>query len=381
MANLSSQVLVKAFTRKYLWAALILITFITILTLHTATLSSSNVGSLLSSSRSYGTALQDGKKNDRSDCANNATLGFERIFAISLPERTDHRDGLLLASKLSGIDVNIIDGIHGDAIKHKSLPGNRNKNLASSVIGAWRAHINALDEVVRQDLSSALIMEDDVDWDIRLKSILQDYALSSRALVSGDKPKDYSFTELPSTNPPNQHSPYGDGWDVLWLGHCQMHLPETGIVTHPNDTTVPEDRHLRSFIEGEATPLTRYPPHTRAIFRGVPDGTCSLAYAVTQSAARNILFEVGIDKLSDPFDLMLRGWCEQQGRVCLGVIPQLFDHYRRAGPEDVDSDISPPHEKPRTDPFTLNIRWSVHMNMKKLLRGEKDYDDQYPDSS
>ena len=222
-------------------------------------------------------------------------------------------------------------------------------------------------------------MEDDVDWDVRIKSILHDFALSTHALLSSDT-KIFSFAEISSTIP-RSHSPYGDGWDVLWLGHCQMHLPPNGIITHTDDPTVPEAQHLRSFVPDEVTPLAVYPPHTRAVFHGVAEGTCSLAYAVTQPAARRILFDIGMEKLSDPFDLMLRGWCEKKGNVCFGVLPQLFDHYRRAGAADVDSDISVPHEKGRTKAFTNNIRQSVRMNMGRLVRGEEEIEDQYPDSS
>jgi hypothetical protein len=64
---------------------------------------------------------------------------------------------------------------------------------------------------------------------------------------------------------------------------------------------------------------------------------------------------------------------------CLGVLPQLFDHHRRRGPKSIDSDISAANGDCRDSAFTLNIRWSVRMNMKKLLNGDTRYDDQYPD--
>lgn len=221
-------------------------------------------------------------------------------------------------------------------------------------------------------------MEDDVDWDIRLKPTLRDLALSSNALVS----EDIGTVPLSEISPVSLSgaSPYGDGWDLLWLGHCGMHMPGRGIVLHNDDPTVPEHRHLRSFIPNEITPLASYPQHTRATFRGTSEATCSLAYAVTQSAAQRILYDIGVDKLSESYDLMLKGWCAQPKSVCLSVLPQLFDHHRRAGAADVDSDISDPHQEPRTDPYTNNIRWSVQMNMKHLLRGDDRFDDQYPDA-
>lgn len=227
-------------------------------------------------------------------------------------------------------------------------------------------------------------MEDDVDWDVRLKQSLHDVALSAHALVRSNITDDINFDNLPSTPLP-QHSPYGDGWDTLWLGHCGMHLPVGGgVVVRENDATVPQYRHLRSFVPDEVTPMVRFPEHSRAVFREVNEGTCSLAYAVTQSAARQILYHNGLERLTDPFDLSLRGWCEgsKSGipRTCLGVLPPLFEHHRRVGSEDADSDISAPHGGFRNNAFTTNIRWSVMMNLKKLVNGDTNYDDQYPDS-
>jgi len=227
-------------------------------------------------------------------------------------------------------------------------------------------------------------MEDDVDWDVRLKQSLHDFAVSANALLQISPAHNINFDNLPPTAAP-QYSPYGDGWDMIWLGHCGMHLPfKGGVVLHENDVTVPQHRHLRSFVAAESTPLSIYPEHTRAIMRDVNEGTCSLAYAVTQSAARQILYNLGLERLDESFDLALRGWCEGSKtgtpRVCLGVLPQLFDHHRRVGPGDIDSDISVPRPEFRETAYTNNIRWSVMMNMKKILNGETDYDDQYPDS-
>ena len=226
-------------------------------------------------------------------------------------------------------------------------------------------------------------MEDDVDWDVRLKPLLQDFAISSNSLLQSPPGANLNYDKLPSTSVPRS-SPYGDGWDVLWLGHCGMELPEAGgVVVHEHDVTVPEQRYLQSWDVNEVTPLQAYPSHTRVVMRQRA-GVCSLAYAVSQSGARQILYSLGLRRLDKAFDLMLRDWCEgtngYESHVCLGVLPQLFDHYRRAGPPNIDSDISPPNQAYRDQPFTLNIRWSVRMNMNKILRGDTTYDDQYPDA-
>ncbi|KAL9117819.1 MAG: hypothetical protein Q9187_005640 [Circinaria calcarea] len=74
----------------------------------------------------------------------NATLGFEKILAVSLPERTDHRDGLILASAVSNIKIEFVNGVQGGAVPEKALPPGEHKGLTPSTIGSWRAHLNAV---------------------------------------------------------------------------------------------------------------------------------------------------------------------------------------------------------------------------------------------
>ena len=70
---------------------------------------------------------------------------FEKIFAINLPARTDHRDALLLASTLTNIKIDLIDGVKGDAVLDKVLPPQaRGGKFATANVGSWRAHMNAI---------------------------------------------------------------------------------------------------------------------------------------------------------------------------------------------------------------------------------------------
>lgn len=62
------------------------------------------------------------------------------------------------------------------------------------------------------------------------------------------------------------------------------------------------------------------------------------------------------------------------------MLPQLFDHHRRKGPKSRDSDIEDHGAEYREKAETLNIRWSVRMNMGRLLKGETEYEDQWPDT-
>lgn len=74
----------------------------------------------------------------------NSTLGFEKVFAVGLPERSDKRDALVLASSLTGFKVDWIDGVRGEQVVDKALPfGIDRVKLWENNLGSWRGHMNA----------------------------------------------------------------------------------------------------------------------------------------------------------------------------------------------------------------------------------------------
>ncbi|KAK3295370.1 glycosyltransferase family 25 protein, partial [Chaetomium fimeti] len=342
----------------------------------------------------------------------NTTLGFEKIFVVGLPSRTDRRDGMVLQASLSNMDIEFIDGVAGADVPDKAIPMAKDKGrLKDAPIGSWRAHMNAIREVVHRNLSSALILEDDVDWDVRIREQLSDFALSAHALtqpVRGSSPSspiyadetypqpapdspgklpDLSFAALPATVPPSR-SPYGDNWDVLWIGHCGMHFPfersahvPKARVIHEGDETVAPKKNLWTFN----IPFTlkeKYPPHTRA-YHHVQEGVCTLGYAVSQQGARKLLYEVGLKPVTAAFDLLLRWYCEGEkgraaGRQCLTTQPGLFQHHRPAGPNNAMSDIGNHGDGWREKSMTDMVRWSVRMNADVLLDGGEEFRNQFP---
>ena len=249
-----------------------------------------------------------------------------------------------------------------------------------------------------------------MDWDVRLREQLRDFALSGHALtqpLSQDRssyadatypvPKDPNakpasdllFGSLPSTIPP-KYSPYGDDWDLLWVGHCGMRMPSKSV---PNGDRIPKGRVVQHddstvaqkqyhYVVSSTDDLKDYEDHTRVVSH-VQDGICSLAYAVTQAGARKLLRSVGLLEVVDVYDIMLRQYCEgSHGRGyhnCLTVMPSLFHHHRPLGPLVSESDITPHGEGYNTIARTDNIRWSTRMNWDVLLDGRTDFVDGYPD--
>ncbi|KAJ1326050.1 glycosyltransferase family 25 protein [Microdochium nivale] len=165
---------------------------------------------------------------------------FEDTLVVSLPSRIDRHDGMLLQAALNEVKIKFVDAIMGKAVPDKAIPIiTRHGRLSDASIRSWWAHVNAIHEVVTLSLTSALIKEDDIDWDIRIHKRLHDFVLCAQALTqplagstdtyanptyphpsqgSPDTVPDIVFGALPRTVPAKT-TPYGGDWDVLWLGH------------------------------------------------------------------------------------------------------------------------------------------------------------------
>ena len=217
-----------------------------------------------------------------------------------------------------------------------------------------------------------------MDWDIRIKSQLLQFAQAARYLY-------------PPTPGSSEASPYGDDWDVLWLGHCGEIFPET-LPEHKDkpyddpdllemsrkatispDPTVPTLEHVAGLQNFSA-----YPQFTR--FVHVSGGPiCSFAYALSQRGARKVLYDLSVDHLVGPFDNALAGLCRWGrsetvfGMKCLTVSPPLFSHHKAKGYVFGDSDIQSygggQKGELRERGFTENMVWSARLNLRNLLMG------------
>lgn len=91
---------------------------------------------------SYATKYRSSPKDDRSS---NGTLGFEKVFAVGLKERSDKRDALTLISSLTGFKIDWINGVRGEEVVDKALPfGVNHVQLWENNVGSWRGHMNAV---------------------------------------------------------------------------------------------------------------------------------------------------------------------------------------------------------------------------------------------
>ncbi|KAK4946820.1 hypothetical protein LTR10_014323 [Elasticomyces elasticus] len=166
---------------------------------------------------------------------------FEKIFVISLPSRSDKRESISVQASLTDFDVNFVAGVKDADIDGQTMQGEAN------VLGCWRAHMNVLQMIVNQNIATALILEDDADWDVGLRAQLVQYARGARYLQG--------VAETTVTR-----SAYGEDWDMLWLGHCAALTNHTDKrrFTIANDPTVEPVDHRQYWECGSIAMRSRW---------------------------------------------------------------------------------------------------------------------------
>jgi len=294
---------------------------------------------------------------------------FEKLFIINLPSRPDKRDAFVLTASLSGFNVEIIEGVDGSTIPDKALPFDTTNmgDARNRGIGSWRAHSNVLRKIVEDGISSAMIFEDDTDWDVSIKAQLSQIAQGTRYL-SEDR-------SSPSKIP---HSPYGDSWDVFWPGHCGTAFdPESSRFIIDNDPSVPAPKHRVNY--GGKPNMTSYSDNARAVFEAI-DGCCTYSYAASYLGAQKLLHRQNTRTAWGPYDLDVSGMCKDDPNFrCLSVFPQIINSHGAAGPINRDSDLSVVKETNiREKGFTHNVVTSARLNIANLLQG-KEPELQYPE--
>ncbi|KAI0428354.1 hypothetical protein F5Y09DRAFT_357792 [Xylaria sp. FL1042] len=385
------------------------------------------------------------------DYVMNSTLGFEEIFVINLPARRDRRDAVATAGAVSNLNLTFIEGLTG-------LTGDA-RSASSGARGSWASHMSALQTIVGLGLGSALVLEDDVDWDVRLKTQMAAFAVASQTWLGVEQEKREILSRLrnlgtgnpqqedskakssvasnpfPDPNPNNERtvseefardtislppslpesmlggtahaeSPYGEGWDVLWLGHCGADLPTARQeslastsrspfcpplkIAMNGDMTVPAPKHLQPHPFALRDALAdAYPAHTR-IVHAACGNVCSLGYAVSQRGAQRLLRRFAEDGFAAQWDLMLRDYCMGKGKhtdgdgdgdeyggdaslVCLTVQPPLISHHYAGDGGGGGASVSDIRGQGgglvRGKKGTPYIRLSVQENLERLVAG------------
>lgn len=214
-------------------------------------------------------------------------------------------------------------------------------------------------------LNSAIIMEDDVDWDVSLKRQLQNFATAARALQGVQNPQ--------------SDSPYGDDWDILWLGHCRMECKtDKPFYLTPNDPTLPNAYHA---LRGQENPPGFDVPRDGRVICHAAHCVCSAFYAISFEGAKKVLAALSVNPMElgsqlptgEQYDIVLGIMCRHGHLRCYAPFPSLTGYFSPAGPLGKTSDIHP-NEDLSDGPRTVTSRglmYSTLVNIHRILRGER----------
>ena len=300
------------------------------------------------------------------DDVNNRTLGFQEIKVISMPARTDKHDAWALSASLTGFDFQLVNGVDSASISDKSLPYTMSQ--APKVVACWRAHMNVLQDIVNLGVASTLVFEDDADWDVTLKSQLVQLARGSQWLLTANSST--STTSLSTSD-----SPYGQGWDFLWIGHCGG----TPAPTDPRRFVIPHDptvepSGMRTNVDHShyTTWENASPPdfQTRLV-APLRDAICTAGYAISLEGAKKVLYHMSMVPYDAPVDWGYSDMCRDQksGFICVGSFPQLIGNHRPLGDSSKYSDIET-IEGTFHEAHSNGLVYSTRMNIDRLLQGE-----------
>jgi hypothetical protein len=233
--------------------------------------------------------------------------------------------GLHSAAKLTGLHFTIPpQPQNSDDFVHAFQTLGANEGKSTPQLGsakAWLAHLDLLKYVVATAATTAFIVEDDVDWDVRLKDQMR--------LISDNV---RNFTNVPD----HDTSPFGNDWDVLWLGHCgsaiEDHMPQPSVFAD-------ESRCETELYSGWSKHYLRdkLPEGYRQVHTSFLT-VCTFGYGVTKSSAQKILtlLSKGGD---EAFDVSLSAHCREGALRCLVVNPQIFNHYEPPADHGYQSEV------------------------------------------
>ena len=299
--------------------------------------------------------------------ATNATLGFGGLWAVSGPG-SPRRNHLEQAAQVTGLELTIpAQPIWSEEdVDNFKWPNKSESEVTTGTVKAWLSHHVVLREFLKSGQETALIFEDDIDWDIRLKSI--QVPLAQRAARSlGSTKNTVDPTLYPWGSPKD--------WDLLYLGHCgdYLNMIQKGIGVghhHPGDLerlkhvlyedpTMLNHTDLHPFTSSFLTALT-VPERTRVLHHSVWP-LCTFGYAITRATAQRLLTDLappkeGIHKHITAYDAAILTACRDNHILCYTLQPELFHHME--GESLIAGEEAEPVHRPPVDEAGLEqVKW------------------------
>lgn len=228
--------------------------------------------------------------------------------------------------------------------------------------------------IVRERIQTAWIMEDDADWDVMIKSQMTEFARGSRHIQGF------------STAKP-MRSPYGDGWDILFTGHCGVwnrHTTDQEYWVSRDDPTVVPPEGIYYQRRPNLSPPALGGNHTRIVF-SARWASCLASYAVSLQGATRVLYDQAVLPNAQGIDSGLGNICrrtEYNANACLAVYPSITGTHRVSG--DISRDSDRKNLRPgtmRKIPLSKNLVYPIRLNLGNFLMGGTVAKAQFPNTS
>ncbi|KAK6350430.1 hypothetical protein TWF718_003622 [Orbilia javanica] len=309
----------------------------------------------------------------------NETLGFGAILLISLKTRTDRQDAVTLIASEAGLKVtHVINAVRGEDIHQKAYPyGLARTELPLPYLGSWRSHMDAFKYIIDNRIETALLLEDDIDWDIYVKEQMTAF---SKALRTSPLRKPFTTDEL-------KRAPYGLDWDVMHLGTSKNLMappPYNNLFHRYNDRyTTPRSLTYRTtpcgdrdfFCWNDIIKQTQAADDQRIIFPSYqPIGLVALA--VSFRGAQKMLYDLSWKGLDASMDFGVRDGCRRGFLKGWSVTPPIMSSWRVKGAGDSDlrngGKGSPGVGVGNMQGEGIGLGWSARKTMQQQFEGH-DY--------
>jgi hypothetical protein len=264
--------------------------------------------------------------------AANSTLGFGGLFVVS-GSGSPRRNNLIQSANVSELHFTIPTQPAWSDDQISAFRGHNDQStITTGSVRAWLSHNLVLTEFLKSGLETALILEDDVDWDIRLRTQQVPLAaMAARALLP------------PASD--NYYWGHPDDWELFYLGHCgdyftTMDEPVGVGVVHPNnltdlphviypDPTLPRRTDMHPFTASLFDAFD-VPERSRIVHKSVSP-LCTFGYAVTRTSARRLVEEYAPvtgnrGNIDHAYDVAILTACRDKGLRCFTVNPELMHH-------------------------------------------------------
>ncbi|KAI9664227.1 MAG: hypothetical protein M1831_002406 [Alyxoria varia] len=296
---------------------------------------------------------EEGEKR-KAKWAANATLNFGAVIAVA-PEDSPRLPSLIEAANLTGIDIQVPHQPKWTAQSvnfWRTMESKDHKGAVGASPGTAKGglgHLNALKWFVDSGMETALILEDDVDWDIELRTKqIPRLAQSLRTHLQKNATQQSGFMSQGT-------GPWGNtsAWDLLHIGHAGdfgvnaetsatpkdvSHSPEyLAAMQHAvyRDDTLPSSHDIHPLMRPYLRSMGII--HNHRVLQEPRRNLNSWAYALTRRAAVQMLETAkNHTETNNPFDVFLMRSCIGTNSYdnfthkpylrCWVLNPQLFHH-------------------------------------------------------